>query len=247
MNMEYIVYKITNKINEKVYYGYTSQTLNERLWQHSKNTRKCIIRDSIRKYGVDNFIIESLYEFDNIHEAHTTEIYLIALHRTNICRYPDGNGMNMTDGGEGRVRGFITSEETKKKLSEANSGDKNGFFGKKHKKSSKKAMSVIKSTMYIGEGNPNYGKQHSKETKEKIGVKSKLRSQGENNSNYGNRGNKNPLSKKIIQIDAKTRNEIAIYFCAEDVGETINSNPNMIRRVCTGGRKTHKGYIWRNM
>src|SRR4030065_1002180 len=99
--MIYKNYKITNLINGKIYFGYTEKTLYERLQKHFSLNGGRYISNSIKKYGKENFNIESLYGFDNVHEAKTTEIYLIAINRTNICRYPNGNGMNMTDGGEG--------------------------------------------------------------------------------------------------------------------------------------------------
>src|SRR4030066_665973 len=121
--MIYKNYKITNLINGKIYVGYTSKLLNERMKQHLSNFRKCILGDSIRKYGKENFTIESLYDFETEYEAKTTEIFLIAFHRTNMCRYPNGNGMNMTDGGEG-MKGYKHSAKSNKKNSESNIGKK---------------------------------------------------------------------------------------------------------------------------
>ena len=49
------------------------------------------------------------------------------------------------------------------------SGDKNPFFGKKHKLESKKKMSNWKKENYLGEKNPNFGKRCTNEQK-KINV-----------------------------------------------------------------------------
>ena len=136
--MCYIIYKIINLVNNKVYFGYTSKTLQKRLEQHSKNICKCFIRDSIRKYGLNNFIIIPIYQYDNIYAAQSREILLIEQYKSNICRYPNGNGMNMTDGGDGtngyiytikdkikmsiRAKGRKKTEEHKRKISESHKG-----------------------------------------------------------------------------------------------------------------------------
>ena len=47
-------------------------------------------------------------------------------------------------------------------------GDRNPFFGKKHKVESKKKMSKWKSENYAGDRNPNFGKKQSKEVRLKM-------------------------------------------------------------------------------
>lgn len=58
------IYKITNTVNNKVYIGYTSQTVQNRWLKHvsdsfSKQTK---LARAIRKYGRDSFMLETLYE-----------------------------------------------------------------------------------------------------------------------------------------------------------------------------------------
>ena len=57
--MIYKIYKITNKINGKIYIGYTSKTLKQRFKAHCKTTYSLIGR-AIHKYGRKNFTIELL-------------------------------------------------------------------------------------------------------------------------------------------------------------------------------------------
>lgn len=106
----YRVYKITSINNNKIYFGYTCRTLNARFYGHYYEQRNTIISRSLRKYGIDNFEIELLFEFACENLAKQKEIELIAEFRTNVLKYPDGCGMNMTDGGEG-ARGFKHSLE----------------------------------------------------------------------------------------------------------------------------------------
>ncbi|MHA1512067.1 MAG: NUMOD3 domain-containing DNA-binding protein, partial [Promethearchaeota archaeon] len=58
-------------------------------------------------------------------------------------------------------RGKLLSEETKKLLSEINTGENHPFFGKKHSESTIKKMSDRK----MGEKNPFHGKHHTETSK----------------------------------------------------------------------------------
>lgn len=67
------------------------------------------------------------------------------------------------------------TKETKRKISEAQMGEKNSMFGKpspmlgrKHTKEAIKKMSDAKIGKYVGENHPMYGKHHSEETKKKM-------------------------------------------------------------------------------
>jgi hypothetical protein len=60
------------------------------------------------------------------------------------------------------------SEVTRKKISERVSGEKNGFYGKKHSLETKKHWSEIRKGRYVGADHPFFGKHHSEETIEKI-------------------------------------------------------------------------------
>jgi 5-methylcytosine-specific restriction endonuclease McrA len=71
-------------------------------------------------------------------------------------------------------KGFKHSEEARKKMSEANKGDKNHNFGKHHSEESKKKMSEAnkgdKNHMFgrTGDKHPLFGKHLSEETRKKI-------------------------------------------------------------------------------
>jgi group I intron endonuclease len=94
-------------------------------------------------------------------ESFRHEVYMIAV----FGRKDLGTGIlhNRTNGGEG-ASGAITSEEVKKKQSEAKKGKNNPFCGKKHTPETRKKISdAIK-----GENNPQYGKSLSEETRRKM-------------------------------------------------------------------------------
>lgn len=95
-----IIYKITNKLNNKVYIGLTKTTLQYRWSKHisaSKdlNNTKHLYK-SMRKYGIENFYIEQIDETDDFSK-------LGELERKYIKEYDSTNpdkGYNLTPGGE---------------------------------------------------------------------------------------------------------------------------------------------------
>ena len=96
-----VIYKITNKINHKIYIGQTRVTEPQRWQQHVWYANNCPNRDSlllcyaIRKYGKENFQREIIEECDN-DLLNKREIYWI-----NYYNSTDKNvGYNLTLGGE---------------------------------------------------------------------------------------------------------------------------------------------------
>ena len=66
--MKGFIYKITNRVNNKVYIGQTHFTIEHRFKQHIKNYniehRKQPLYMAFDKYGIDNFYIEALEEVE---------------------------------------------------------------------------------------------------------------------------------------------------------------------------------------
>jgi group I intron endonuclease len=104
------IYRLTNKINGKMYHGQTIQNVDDR-WKrykylHCKSQPK--LYNALKKYGVENFLFETIdstpknqFELDNL------ETHYITKH--NSIK----NGYNCNPGGHGGQR----SEETKRKIS----------------------------------------------------------------------------------------------------------------------------------
>ena len=71
-----IIYKVTNKINNKNYIGITSNPIDVRKRQHKYNSKnpKYIFHKAILKYGWENFIWEILEEGEfNLDDALSKE------------------------------------------------------------------------------------------------------------------------------------------------------------------------------
>ena len=230
------IYCITNLINGKRYIGKSDNNVLERLKLHKKlsKTNKHL-RDSILKYGLDNFRFEIL-EICPKEICGKRERYWIEYYDSM------NNGYNFTTGGEGESgwhlsqqsrdliskswKTRVVSEETRKKLSEANKG-------KKWSDEMRKRASVNNR----GEKNSFYGKHHTEETKRKISeshtnpsesVREKL-SKSRTKSNMGRVWINDGKSNKFIK--------------PEDV-ESFIQNGWIIGRIMSNSSKI--GKIWIN-
>lgn len=105
--MKGFIYKITNRVNNKVYIGQTHFTIEHRFKQHVKNFniehRQQPLYKAFAKYGLDKFYVEKVEEVecDKLNER---EIYWIA--------YYDSfkNGYNATLGGNGNIYQWTDSQ-----------------------------------------------------------------------------------------------------------------------------------------
>lgn len=109
------IYKIVNKINQKIYIGCTINSLehrfNEHLYRCFKTDNNSKLYNSIRKYGKENFEIILIEECDLSCIYETEKKYV-----KEYDSYEEG--MNSTYGGEGCL-GYVHSSEIRKKISEA--------------------------------------------------------------------------------------------------------------------------------
>ena len=121
------IYKITNKINRKVYIGQTKKTIEERFQEHLKKAKihtNRYLYDAMNKYGYNNFQVSKIEECDNA-KLDEREIYWIAFYKSNNKQY----GYNMTAGGGGGDTWInnLHKKETSKKLSLAQKGKKHNM------------------------------------------------------------------------------------------------------------------------
>lgn len=149
----FIVYKHTSP-NGKVYIGLTGRKNVNLRWcnglGYSGNKH---FTNAIKKYGWDNFqheIIKTDLSFD---EACEWEIKLIAEYKANNPKY----GYNISSGGYCGTLGTHHSEETKQKISASN-------IGKVRTQETRRRISEAQK----GLPSPMKGKHHSEETKQKI-------------------------------------------------------------------------------
>jgi group I intron endonuclease len=147
------------------YIGYTSHSLEKRWSQHisaAKTGYSQVLYNAIRKYGENSFSIESIYTHeDTKHLRDVMEPKFIEEYRTHV-KY--GSGYNLTEGGEGCI-GWIPTEETKKRISEATKGKKRSKETcERISKSKKGCQSWMK------------GKKHTQEARMKMSLSKKRNS-----------------------------------------------------------------------
>lgn len=158
MEKTWTVYMHTNKVNNKVYVGITSQTTNGR-WRLDgggylrKNKDGSYAQPkfarAIEKYGWDNF--DHIVWADGLshNDACRIEKLLIGIWDSIDCGY------NMTTGGEGTY-GI------------SRYGEDNPFYGKRHSEEARLKMSKAREGRFVLENNPFYGRHHTDETKKLI-------------------------------------------------------------------------------
>lgn len=120
------VYKITNSINGKIYIGSTKNCKEERFWnpdyghwRMARSGRQGQLYDDLRKYGPYFFALETLEELNDETILVTREGYFIE-------KYWDTYGEEMMYNNQRGIssfyKGFIPTEEHKKRMSEAHLG-----------------------------------------------------------------------------------------------------------------------------
>lgn len=123
---KYYIYKTTNLINGKYYVGFhkTSDPFDNYLGSGVR------LIDAIKKYGVENFKKEILFEFDTQEEAEAKEREIV-----NLDFVKDRNTYNVSLGGNvcvlyGKDNGFYGkthTKETKEHISQMNKGTRRAF------------------------------------------------------------------------------------------------------------------------
>ncbi len=98
------IYKITNIINNKLYIGYTTATLKERMRRHKNDdiNHNTLLGRAIKKYGWENFKYEVVVYEDDKEKLLELEQYYIKYFNSKMP-----NGYNMTDGGENFMEKII--------------------------------------------------------------------------------------------------------------------------------------------
>lgn len=114
--MIYTIYKVTNKINNKVYIGFTKQDPLLRFNQHVASAyknigkRSPIFHKAIVKHGENNFSIETIFQSTSFEDCLIMETHFIEDHKSFIDHI-ECNGYNTTTGGRQAQRSKETIEK----------------------------------------------------------------------------------------------------------------------------------------
>jgi group I intron endonuclease len=266
-----IIYKITNKINGKVYIGKHCGVSEERWKTHLKNaldsTRPEHLYRAMKKYGVENFIYEII---DGPFNLSVGDEFLNKKEKEWIKKYKsrsDEKGYNMTEGGDG-----LTAQYCSTKTKEKQSDSQDTFDYAAYSCSSGRLFKVFKKRNEIQKELPqvahvrhinhacNANDPYHKGKKYNNGVAYgfmwiKLK----NNSNFPERMEILPACNKkqrIVKKKVGDNNEIAQYTLS---GQLIKTYPNVVTQVAKeigteyslitnaleGKSSSHMNFIWR--
>lgn len=152
------IYKITNKVNGKVYIGQTSQGIRTRWGQHCCCDACPVLHRAISKYGKKNFTVQRIDVAYSKEEANQKEMYWIEQYDSANIEH----GYNLSLGGS--FGNF--NDATREKMSESHKGEKNSFYGKHHSEETRARMSKAKKGMYADGNHPKARKVLCVETGE---------------------------------------------------------------------------------
>jgi len=182
--MFYIIYKITNTIDNKIYVGsHKTSDINDTYMGSGK-----YLRHAIKKYGLENFTKEILFVFDNAAEMYAKEVEIV---NNDFLLREDT--YNIKQGGFG---GFdYINEQGLNNNKDLQTLQKSGFRHKERlltdevyrKKHSQRSSANLK--RLHGAGRIKYdnftGKTHTELSKQLIAIKNSIHQKGEGNSQYG--------------------------------------------------------------
>lgn len=166
MEQYHVIYGLIDPNSKELrYIGYSSE-IERRIKDHhrpiylkAKTYKNNWIKSLIAVGQQAELII--IKEYETAGELPVAEIEMVEYFRALGADLTNG-----TRGGDGHLKGDKLSDETRKKLSEAFSGEKHPMYGKKHTEEAKQKISEALS----GENNPLYGKTHTSETILKMSV-----------------------------------------------------------------------------
>jgi group I intron endonuclease len=152
-----LIYKVTNKLNGKIYIGKTKQTLSKRKIAHYERVKynsPTNFHNALRLYSKDDFIWEVLMECNDENELNQYEIHFIKKYDTYKTGY------NMTEGGDGGItykKGNLLYEKVKDKLGKWKNGNPGAT-----PTAIQKRIETFKNVKWIsGEKHGNYGHNHN--------------------------------------------------------------------------------------
>lgn len=228
--MNSFIYCLIDPRNNDIrYIGKTSNVKN-RLKNHISEA----IKSNSKTHKV-NWIKSVLKEnltpmIDIIDEVSESSVNFWEKHYISLYKSWGINLTNMTDGGDGYSSSYFTPE-IRKKISNNQSGEKNGFYGHKHNLDLRKKWSNERKISNGGKNNSMFNKKHTVESKLKMSLKKR--------NKYN--GDKNPRAKKLYQYDLNN-NLIKIWNCAKECADIYQISRGNISNAAKHNTNTNSNF-----
>lgn len=223
----YTIYKIVNNINNKIYIGLTSNSIEQRFHQHinrsnQKEEKHRPLYYAFNKYGIENFSIEEIEtNIQTKEEANLKEQYWIK--KLNSFGQ---NGYNATIGGD-------CGSSFKKAVVQINPDTLtivNSF------------ESTHEAARFLNKDNAHISDACLKKRKSAYNFLWAFKDDIKEDTDLKKFFN---LKPKVLQINKQTNEIIASFKSCYQAGKKLNINPSHIQRVCNGERKTTGGFKWK--
>ena len=215
----YTVYQHKNKVNGKSYFGITSRKPEVR-WGHNGVNYKTTpyFYSAIKKYGWDNFEHIIIYENLTKEEACLMEQVLIKDNKSNTREY----GYNHTTGGE---CGFVMSDEARKKLSAAMTGNKNNYGNHLSEETKEKIRQS------------NIGKKRTDEERKKMSESAKKRHVPCSEEKKKKLSQSYPNKKRVYWEE-----QDIIFDSVQECSRKTGISAAEVSHICSGKRKPINGF-----
>lgn len=261
-----VIYKITNKINGKLYVGQTVQGARVRFLRHlldARNGVDTVLCRAIRKYGEKNFnyqVIDVAYNYEELNQKE--EFWITSLN--TYVNFENSNGYNMKIGWQAMPyelnHAVKLDEETIKSIVKLSSSGKHTIDMLVDE------FNISKSSLneLFNKGSDSYKRMQIYIPQNKIDVAAeRLRSRGrevasekiskkkskENHHMWGKHGKNNPNSKAVLKIDKETNEVLEEYESVTEASKSLDGKKNTVvskvSLVCRGERNTAYGFKWK--
>lgn len=178
--MYYTIYKITCKINNKIYIGqHSTENLDDKYFGSG-----ALLKEEIKLFGKENFIKEILYTFDtweecDLKETQIVDSFFIARPDTYNCRI-GGYSIDKNKEFDYSKAGKLGQERLQQRIKE------NPELRKEINEKLRISSLLLNTGQYLKENSYDWtGKRHKDESKKKIGKANAIYQKGSGNSQYG--------------------------------------------------------------
>lgn len=194
MDMHYLIYKITNRLNNKIYVGkHKTENKDDDYFGSG-----LLLERAVQKHGKENFVKEILFDLPteddmNQKEADIVDEEFVARLDTYNIRLGGEGGWDAVNSQKSKHRTTARMGSVNRVLRWNNDTTFRQEYGEKLSSSIRLYQSV--------NGNPFSGRKHTDETKNLLREKMKGRGTGKNNPAFGKKWITNGVISKMANVD----------------------------------------------